>query len=353
MSYTPFQAPILGGLLGDDEIAAQFSVKAELSAMLRFETGLARACALAGLISGTAADAIEQACAALEPDVAAIREATARDGVAVPELVRQIRAGLPAEHNGHVHLGATSQDVIDTALVLRLVECRAILARRIAAIAAVISGLDDGFGARPLMARTRMQAALEITVSYRLASWRKGLETAGAALDNCFDGAIRLQLGGPVGDRRGYGDRADAVTTALADALGIPGKDGPWQTDRITLVQLVSALASLAAALGKMGSDLALMAQNEIGEVSFASAGASSAMPHKQNPVLAETLVTLAQFIAMLAGGMHHAGLHEQERSGAAWSLEWMILPQAVVATGAAARNCLNLLQSVERLGKP
>lgn len=353
MSYTPFQAPIIGGLLGDDEIAALFSVKAELVAMLRFEAALARACAGTDIIAPAAAESIEAAIAGYEPDLTSLRSATARDGVAVPELLRQLRERLPDDHRDALHFGATSQDVIDTSLSLRLKQLAPVLAGRLAAIDNEFGALTDRFGTRPMMARTRMKAALDSTIGHRLTNWRRSIAGAGEALATDFQAAIRLQFGGPVGDLRQFGEQGAEIAKALAAELDLPADPACWHTDRVALSRLAFSLAALAGAFGKLGQDLALMAQDGIDEAAFSQTGGSSAMAHKQNPVLAETLVTLARFTATLSGGMSQAVVHEQERSGAAWTLEWLILPQLCVAAGAATRNAGLLLQSVERLGRP
>ena len=117
------------------------------------------------------------------------------------------------------------------------------------------------------------------------------------------------------------------------------------------LVNFANWLSSVTGSLGKIGQDIALLAQNEIGDVTVAGAGRSSAMHHKQNPVLAEILVTLARFNATQISAMHHALVHEQERSGAAWTLEWMILPQMLNAAGTALVHAEALLGSVRRIG--
>lgn len=114
---------------------------------------------------------------------------------------------------------------------------------------------------------------------------------------------------------------------------------------------MAEACSHLTAALGKMGIDISLMAQNELSEITLSGGGGSSALPHKQNPIRAEALVTLTHFNATLISGMHHSLVHEQERSGAAWTLEWMLLPQMIVAAGGATRNAFELLNSITAIG--
>jgi 3-carboxy-cis,cis-muconate cycloisomerase len=144
----------------------------------------------------------------------------------------------------------------------------------------------------------------------------------------------------------------ETVAAALADALGLPPPGPVWHSARDGVVAYGNWLALVTGSLGKMGQDIALMAQQGIEAVRLRGGGTSSAMPHKQNPIAAETLVTLARFNAVQIGGLHQAMVHEQERSGAAWALEWMIMPQMCEATGAALKQAEALLSSIETLGE-
>lgn len=352
MSYTPFQAPVLSGLFGDIEVASCFSVNSEMEAMLRYEAELARAEAAHGVIPVEAADAIASACEDFEPDLKAIAAATAIDGVPVPELVRQLRARVGEPNARYCHFAATSQDVVDTALILRLRMVIATLDNRLEDICDRLDRLSQRFGDNPLTGRTRMQAALPIKVRDRIAIWRDPVMHHRKKLGDLSPQLLCLQFGGPVGTLEKMGDRAYPVAAALANALGLAVPARSWHSERASIVEFGDWLALVSGSLGKAGMDIALMAQDEISEIRLAGAGSSSAMPHKRNPVLAESLATLARFTATLAGGMHHAMLHEQERSGVAWSLEWLLLPQLCVAVGAATRNAIALFESVEEIGR-
>ena len=341
--------PLLSRLLGCAAAADAFSLEADLAAMLRLESTLARAQADRGLIPRAAADAVAVACAGFRAaDLGGWAEATRRDGVVVPELIRRLRAALPAGAAPHLHRGATSQDVVDTSLALRLGPLLAAYAAGLDAVAAGLDALRDRFGRRPLMARTRMRAALPITVGDRIDAWRAPLpglaeDLAGAAC------AVRiLHLAGPVGT---LGEAEVRAAVARALALRDPGR--PMHTDRGPLLRLAAWCVALTAATGKIGLDVALMAQDGIGEVRLASGGASSSMAHKRNPVAAEALVALARHAATLGAGMGHAALHEQERSGAMWTLEWLTLPPLLTSVGASLDRARDLLGSIEGMGGP
>ncbi len=347
MSVAPFDHPVLSGLLGDEEAAAFFALSAELIAMIAFETALAEAQAEAGVIPRDAAGAIAKALGAFAPDVAALREATARDGVVVPDLVRQMREAVGGAHAAHVHFGATSQDVIDTALSLRLVGVLDLIAARLDAVIVALGSLHERDGTVATMAHTRMQAAIPVTAARKIESWLAPLERHRERLDAVRDEVAILHFGGAAGTLEKLGDKSEAVAAQLGERLGLRVPHGIRHSERDGIVALASFLSMLTGSLGKFGQDVALMAQSEVGEIRLSSGGGSSAMPHKINPVAAETLVTLARFNATLVSGMHHALIHENERSGAAWTLEWMLLPQMVVATACALRTALGLAGGV------
>lgn len=351
MSYTPFNAPILAGLLGDREITACFSVKVEAAAWALFESALARSQAGEGMIPAESARAIAQVCATFEADMARITEATARDGVPIPEFVRQMRATIGEPHGQYLHRGATSQDVIDTSLVLRLRPVIEKLRARLEALQVAFDSLDFRFSAQQIMARTRMQTALPVTVSRRIRDWREPLARHVERLVELSPRLLRLQLGGPAGTLAEMDGKGEDVAIGMAGILGLATPSGNWHAQRDAVVEFASLLSLISGTLGKFGQDIALMAQNEFGEVALSGTGGSSAMAHKQNPVKAEALVTLARFNATLVSGMHHSLVHEQERSGSAWALEWMLLPQICVAAGASLRLALELAGSVTAMG--
>jgi 3-carboxy-cis,cis-muconate cycloisomerase len=338
MTIAAADSPILSGLLGDSQVAANFSVEADLRAMLDFESALAKAQAALGLIPAEAASRIAAICAKFSPDIAALAAGAAKDGVVVPALVKALREKAGPPHDACVHRGATSQDVIDTSLVLRLKPALALLEQRLLDLTASLSDLATSQGDVRLMGRTRMQRALPIRAADKLSHWRRPLERHIERLSELRPRLLVVQFGGAVGDRRDLENKGEALTVELARLLGLAA--GPcWHVERDSLAELAAWASLVTGSLGKIGADVALMAQNEIGEVKLAEGGGSSAMAHKSNPVRAETLVALARFNAALLGGQHQALVHENERSGAGWMLEWLVLPQMVVAAAAALRH--------------
>lgn len=347
MPASPFDHPLFSGLLGDEDIEAQFSVEAELRAMLDIEIALAEAEAAEGIVPAEAGETIAARLGDFKPDMAGLRRGVANDGIAVPELVKQLRAAVGSQNAQYVHFGATSQDVVDTSLALRLARVLDIFAARLDAVVKAMADLEARDGKIEVMAHTRMQAAIPVPAARKIRSWREPLERHRARLDVVRDGIAILHFGGAAGTLDKLAERGIGVAARVADRLGLRAIDHPRHSERDGQVELANWLSLVTGSLGKMGQDIALAAQSEVGEVRLTSAGGSSAMPHKQNPVGAEVLVTLARFNATLVSGMHHALVHENERSGAAWTLEWMILPQMVMATGAALRIAKDLVNGL------
>ncbi|MBE0413719.1 3-carboxy-cis,cis-muconate cycloisomerase [Yoonia sp.] len=338
---------LFGGLFCDPSVAAQFGSAAMLRHMLAFEaawTGALRDCG--GVPAADAAQALAVIAGFIPPDLGADSD---RDGLPVPALVAALRAGQPAPVTRAIHSGATSQDVLDTAMVLACLAVLDDLAGRLTGVIGRIENLNTRCGANPLMARTRMQAALPATVSLRVDAWRRALAGHQDRLGPLRQDMAQVQVGGAIGLRDAQGD---AMAAHVAQALGL--QTGPvWHSDRSRFVALGHWLVLVAGTLGKIGQDVALMAQQGIDDIILQGGGGSSAMAHKHNPISAEVMVTLARYTAGQQGILAQAMVHEQERSGAAWALEWLTLPAMAEATAAALRHADRLLASVDRLGGP
>lgn len=339
----PIPSSLLSALTGDPAIEALFSDDADLDAMLIFETALAAAQAECGLVPPEAAGKIAAVAERFVVDRERLAAAMRRDGVAGPDFVAQLKQAVGDPFGRFVHLGATSQDIVDTSLVLRLQEAAAVLGDRLETLVGDLDALATAQGAVPLMAHTRMQQALPTTAGDKVAAWRAPLARHLDRLEALGPRVFVVQFGGPVGTRSGLEGVGDVVAASLARRLGL--YDGScWHTARDGIVEFAGWLALVAGSLGKIGQDLALMAQNEVGAVKIAGGGGSSAMKHKSNPVGAEVLVALARFAAGLHGTLEQSLVHEYERSGAAWTLEWLTLPPLAVATGAALTHARDLL---------
>lgn len=350
MTHSFTSSGLFGTLLQDQQVAALFAPPAYLAQMIAFEMSWTKALAATGAVSADAATQALARMAEFTPDLCDLASGSDRDGLPVPEMVRLLKQGLGHDVQAAIHTGATSQDVMDTATVLT---CRAaldIFGARLTRLCAALEALGDQHGGQVMMGRTRMQAALPIHVADRLRSWRDPLVQHFEALPVLRATIGKVQIGGAVGLRAAPTGRAQQVAAFVAQDLGL-ALTPVWHADRSAIVDMGHWLTKVSGTLGKIGQDIALMAQQGVDEVRIAGAGGSSAMPHKQNPVRAELLVALARMVAGLQGILGQAMIHEQERSGAAWALEWLTLPQMCEATGAALTVAEALLDQITRLG--
>ena len=343
-----FGHPWLGGLFDDAEAATVWSAERQLAHLLAFEAAWSRALGRVGRVEP---DRAERAAAAVErwtPDPAALRAGTATDGVPVPALVRALKVAA-GEDADAVHAGSTSQDVMDTALAATLRECSDLLEARVGGLARALDALRVRFGDAPLTGRTRMQAALPVTARTRIDAWAAPWPRHLERLREVRPRVEVLQLGGAAGDRAPFAAEADAIGRELGAALGLAPAPA-WHTARDGLAEYAGLLSMIAGGCGKIGQDAALMAQQGIDEIALGG-GASSAMAHKRNPIAAELLVALARYAATQLPAVHHALVHEQERSGAAWTLEWMVLPPLAVTACRALAVATEMVEGIERIG--
>ncbi len=347
------QNALFAPIFADEEIDALFSTEAMVGSFTQFEIALTGALAEVGRVDS---DLAKKALAGMEkfvPDIPAIADRIVADGLPVPGYVAQLKAHLGEELASVVHVGTTSQDLIDSSFAISFARATDVLDQRLSAVLASLSDLARDYGGNSMMGRTRMQAALPISVAHRITTWQQPLIQLHADLKTQRSDIAQLQFGGPVGDCAAFGDDAATVGAAIAKRMGLVASDTSWHTDRHGLIAFGNLLSQISGALGKFGQDACLMAQQGIDEIKLKGGGKSSAMPHKQNPIPAELLVTLARYNATQIGGLHQALVHEQERSGVMWTLEWMILPEMVRVTAKSLLVAQDLLARIERIGTP
>lgn len=341
----------IASLSGDGKIAAAFSDTAMLQRYLRYEIALAHALADAGQADAETVHSVVTTMESFVADKTAIAAGAISDGLPVPAFVRLLKAHVGSQGNGIVHHGATSQDLIDTATMQALGEVNDLIAFRLGEVIAALATLKDRFGARRLVAVTRMQPAIPFHAVDRIEAWSRPISALQRRLPELCTRLEVLQFGGPVGTLNALGDAGPAVAAALSLRLGLPWPGHAWHNARGPIAEYAGLMSEITGAIGKIGQDIALMALRGEDDIRLSGGGGSSAMPHKQNPVGAEKLVTLARFNATLVSGLHQSLVHETERSGAAWTLEWLLLPQMCQATGASLTACINLLASIENIG--
>jgi 3-carboxy-cis,cis-muconate cycloisomerase len=313
------------------------------AAMLDAERALARAETSAGAIPADAAAAIEECCEVDRFDLTALSVEGRAVGNPAEPLVRALREQA-GDAGRYVHFGATSQDVVDTAAMLVTRAAVALIAEELAGAAAAAAQLAADHRSTPTAARTLLQQAVPTTFGAKAAGWLVGLVDARAAL---LGVRLHAQLGGAAGTLAPLGDRGVLVLGAFARELGLAEPIVPWHARRAQLATVGAALQQVAVACDKIGLDVVLLAQTEVGEVAEASGGGSSTMPHKRNPVGAVLTRACARLVHANAAVLT-AGEHEHERAAGAWQAEWTALSEALAHAGGAAAAARTALTGLE-----
>jgi 3-carboxy-cis,cis-muconate cycloisomerase len=328
-----------------DELAAVLSNRSWFELMLAAEGALLEAEIALGLFSAESAAAVA---AALRVELydcdELIREGRAA-GNPVEPLVRAIRERCGAEHASAVHLGATSQDILDTAAMLVSKRALGLIGAELDAAAESCARLAEQHRGTVMAARTLLQQAVPTTFGYKAAGWLTGLVEARERLRSL---ALPAQLGGAAGTLAALGSDGPEVLRNFAAHLGLREPTLPWHTRRTPLGDLAGALACTASAAAKIGGDIILLAQTEVAEVSEGAGGASSTMPHKRNPTNAILADACARHARANASVLLDCVVQEHERAAGAWHAEWHALTTALAATGgavAAIRRSLDGLQ--------
>lgn len=320
------------------ELRQAVSGRSWLDAMLEVESALAAACASVGLVPDASAEAIAGACAGADGYSwdELLDEGRGVGNPAEP-LVRALRARVGAEHERFVHLGATSQDVLDTAAMLVARNAVALVLRRVDAAAEACAALVREHRSTPMAARTLLQQAVPTTFGLVAAGWLVALLDARGRLADVVESGLAVQLGGAAGTLSALGDDGMRTVEALADELDLAVPTLPWHTNRVRVAELGAALATVAGVCGKIGLDVVLLSQTEVGEVREAAGGGSSAMPQKRNPVRATLARACAGLGAAHAAVLQESLAQEHQRAAGAWHAEWGALCGALSFAGGAA----------------
>jgi 3-carboxy-cis,cis-muconate cycloisomerase len=342
------RSELFGAIEARGGAAEATSDRAWLQAMLDFEAGLARAQAGAGLISHDDAEAIAVACVAERYDVSEIGAAAAGIGNPAGPLVKALTARVEGPAAAHVHKGATSQDVLDTAAML--------VAKR--ALEPILADLSASAGScaaharrhrdTPMAGRTLLQQAVPVTFGLKAAGWMTTFDEAAARLRELGETRLAVQLGGAAGTLASLGDAGPEVLARLAGELGLNEPVLPWHTLRTRVGELAGALGGAAGSIGKAARDVTLMAQTEVAEVRETASGGSSTMPHKQNPVAAVAALACSSQAPGLAATLLAAMIQEHERAAGAWHSEWKPFSDLLRATGSAAAWLRASLEGLE-----
>ncbi|MBB2495207.1 3-carboxy-cis,cis-muconate cycloisomerase [Aquipseudomonas ullengensis] len=333
---------------------AIFCDHGRVQGMLDFEAALARAEARVGVIPQRAVAPIAAACQAELYDFAALAVAIASAGNSAIPLVKALGKQIAthdAEAERHVHLGATSQDAMDSGLVVQLRAAIVLLENDLEQLAASLAEQATRHADTPLAGRTWLQHATPVTLGMKLAGVLGAVTRHRQRLRELKPRLLSLQFGGASGSLAALGDQGLAVAEALAAELELTLPEQPWHTQRDRLVEFASLLGMLAGSLGKLGRDISLLMQTEAGELFEPSApgkGGSSTMPHKRNPVSAAVLIGAATRAPGLVATMFAAMPQEHERSLGLWHAEWETLPELCCLVSGALQQALLVVPGLE-----
>lgn len=333
---------------------AIFCDAGRVQGMLDFEAALARAEARVGLIPPEAVAPIAAACRAELYDFAALAQAIATAGNSAIPLVKALGKRIAAtspEAERFVHLGATSQDAMDSGLVLQLRAAIDLIENDLAALGDGLAAQAERHAETPLAGRTWLQQATPVTLGMKLAGVLGAITRHRQRLNELKPRLLSLQFGGASGSLAALGEQAWPVAETLSAELQLNLPEQPWHTQRDRLVEFASLLGLIAGSLGKLGRDLSLLMQTEAGEVFEPSApgkGGSSTMPHKRNPVGAAVLIGAATRAPGLVATMFAAMPQEHERSLGLWHAEWETLPELCCLVSGALQQALLAVPGLE-----
>jgi 3-carboxy-cis,cis-muconate cycloisomerase len=344
---------LLGPLFGSAEASALFTDGARLQGMLDFEAALARAETQTGVIPAPAAAAIAWQCRAELFDMGELARATARAGNPAIPMVARLTALVAAqdpEAARYVHWGATSQDAMDTGLVLQLRGLLALLGADLGRLAAALAQLAEAHRTTPVVGRTWLQHALPVTVGLKAAGWLDAIDRHRTRLSEVGGRALALQFGGGAGTLAALGDRGLQVAEALARELDLALPALPWHAHRDRIAEVGTWIGLLVGTLGKIARDLSLLMQTDVAEAfepGGEGRGGSSTMPQKRNPVSAAVVLAAAARAPGLVATLLSAMVQEHERGLGGWQAEWETLPTLCVLGAGALRHTLETIEGL------
>ncbi len=330
---------------------AAVSDDAWVEAMLKVEAALARAEARVGLIPPEAANSITSALLAAKLDPEQLgREAVSAGNPVIP-LVKMLGTIVPAEAAGYVHWGATSQDILDTAMMLVARRALALIMQDTDAVAHAAADLAERYRSSVMPGRTLLQQALPTTFGLKAAGWLTATMDARARVDEVQRSGLAVQFGGAAGTLAALGERGVDVSRELAAELDLVNPPLPWHASRGRVLALATALGILTAAVGKTAQDVVLLAQSEVAEVSEGAQpgrGGSSTMPQKQNPVGAVEVLACVRGVNAQVGLLMGAALQEHERAAGGWQAEWPAISELLRLTAGAVSRTAEMLGDLQ-----
>jgi 3-carboxy-cis,cis-muconate cycloisomerase len=353
MTIGVLQSTLFGDMFGTAAMRAAFGELAFIARCAEVEAALARGQARLGIVPADAATAISKAVEQVTADpasldLARLKRETETVGYPILPLVRQLadRAGSAGRY---LHWGATTQDIMDTAVVLQIREGLGLLEADLATVRGHLADLARKYRDTPMAGRTHLQHALPITFGYKAAVWLAGFDRHADRLAQLKPRVLMAQFGGAAGTLAslGEGEQALGSCTELARELGLGAPAITWHVARDAIVETVQFLALLGGSLGKIAFDIMLMSATEFGEAAepFVSGrGSSSTMPQKRNPISCELILAAAKALRQQAGLVLDALVSDFERATGPWHVEWIAVLEAFgYAAGALHQSAFML----------
>ncbi len=344
MAVGPIDDPALRSQIAAGPIYNLFEHRATLQAYLDAEAALARAQAQEGLIPVAAAEAITRAARVENLDLDRYAADVSRLHYPIAPLVDQLVEIVPDGLGEWAHWGATTQDIVDTGRVLQMKAAFDVIDGRLRDLGVRLKELADRYRATPMAGRSMLQHAVPIPFGYKAAVWASMLDRQLDRLPSLRSEILVAQLGGAAGTLAAMGDAGTQVRAAFAHELGLGDPGITWHTARDRVAETVHYLALVCACLGKIGLDVVLLAQTDVGEMFESGSGGSSTMPHKRNPVRSQVLLVAARVTRQLAGAALESVVADHERGTGAWMTEWWSATEAFVICGGALEHSVELV---------
>ncbi|ATO35491.1 3-carboxy-cis,cis-muconate cycloisomerase [Dickeya dianthicola] len=323
---------------GTPEMRAIFDDHELIRKYVEVEIALAKAEARCGVIPQEAAEEIAKTCNADTLDFDLLRHETEIVGYPILPLVHQISKQAGAS-GGYVHWGATTQDIMDTAVVLQIRDAFDLIEADIQSLRKILADLARRYRNTPMAGRTHLQQALPITFGYKAAIWLDMFDRHAERLEQARPRVLVGEFAGAAGTLASLGDKGLAVQKAMMEELKLGVPTSTWHVARDGFAEAVNLLAVITGSLGKIAYDVMLMASNEFGELYepfVKGRGASSTMPQKRNPISSELMLACAKGVRQHAGLMLDAMVQDLERATGPWHAEWIAIPESfVLAAGA------------------
>lgn len=350
MSTTVFDSALFRDMFGTAEMRAVFSDQALIERYIEVEVALAKAEARCGVIPAEAASQIAELATFASLDLALMQHETEIVGYPILPLVEQLSKTC-GEAGRYVHWGATTQDIMDTAVVLQVRAALAIVERDIQKVRGLLAELALRYRDTPMAGRTHLQHALPITFGYKCAIWLSMFDRHAERLAQLRPRVEVGQFAGAAGTLASLGDKGLAVQDALMAELGLGVPQATWHVARDGLAETLNFLGLVTGSLGKVALDVMMMMTSELGEVYepfVKGRGASSTMPQKRNPISCELMYAAAKGVRQQAGLMLDAMIQDFERSTGPWQAEWIAIPEAFALTAASLGQATFMLAGLE-----